>query len=291
MSTRNIEKLLHPGTFNWVGNAFYTTSFIGKGNISHRRMDPFFAIGYNADIDFEAEEIPRGVGAHPHKGFETVTLAYKGKIAHKDSRGNHGVIGEGDVQWMTAGSGVLHQEYHEENWAKNGGTFQMVQMWINLPAKDREVKPQYQDLLFDEMTRVNLENNGGFVNVIAGEYKGNKGKGTTFSPINLFNVYLNNGGKADFEFPNTYNTAFLVINGDVLVNGTEKVSKDSFAMLENDNGDTFILEATSDHTIILVMSGEPLNEPIAHYGPFVMNTQEQLKTAFEEFRAGKFGTL
>ena len=291
MSTRNIEKLLHPGTFNWVGNAFYTTSFIGKGNISHRRMDPFFAIGYNADIDFEAEEIPRGVGAHPHKGFETVTLAYKGKIAHKDSRGNHGVIGEGDVQWMTAGSGVLHQEYHEENWAKNGGTFQMVQMWMNLPAKDREVKPQYQDLLFDEMTRVNLENNGGFVNVIAGEYKGNKGKGTTFSPINLFNLYLNNGGKADFEFPNTYNTAFLVINGDVLVNGTENVSKDSFAMLENDNGDTFILEATSDHTIILVMSGEPLNEPIAHYGPFVMNTQEQLKTAFEEFKAGKFGTL
>ncbi|MBO6212827.1 pirin family protein [Algoriella sp.] len=291
MSTRNIEKLLHPGTFNWVGNAFYTTSFIGKGNISHRRMDPFFAIGYNADIDFEAEEIPRGVGAHPHKGFETVTLAYKGKIAHKDSRGNHGVIGEGDVQWMTAGSGVLHQEYHEENWAKNGGTFQMVQMWMNLPAKDREVKPQYQDLLFDEMTRVNLENNGGFVNVIAGEYKGNKGKGTTFSPINLFNLYLNNGGKADFEFPNTYNTAFLVINGDVLVNGTENVSKDSFAMLENDNGDTFTLEATSDHTIILVMSGEPLNEPIAHYGPFVMNTQEQLKTAFEEFKAGKFGTL
>lgn len=291
MSTRNIEKLLHPGTFNWVGNAFYTTSFIGKGNISHRRMDPFFAIGYNADIDFEAEEIPRGVGAHPHKGFETVTLAYKGKIAHKDSRGNHGVIGEGDVQWMTAGSGVLHQEYHEENWAKNGGTFQMVQMWMNLPAKDREVKPQYQDLLFDEMTRVNLENNGGFVNVIAGEYKGNKGKGTTFSPINLFNIYLNNGGKADFEFPNTYNTAFLVINGDVLVNGTENVSKDSFAMLENDNGDTFTLEATLDHTIILVMSGEPLNEPIAHYGPFVMNTQEQLKTAFEEFKAGKFGTL
>lgn len=291
MSTRNIEKLLHPGTFNWVGNAFYTTSFIGKGNISHRRMDPFFAIGYNADIDFEAEEIPRGVGAHPHKGFETVTLAYKGKIAHKDSRGNHGVIGEGDVQWMTAGSGVLHQEYHEENWAKNGGTFQMVQMWMNLPAKDREVKPQYQDLLFDEMTRVNLENNGGFVNVIAGEYKGNKGKGTTFSPINLFNVYLNNGGKTDFEFPNTYNTAFLVINGDVLVNGTENVSKDSFAMLENDNGDMFTLEATSNHTIILVMSGEPLNEPIAHYGPFVMNTQEQLKTAFEEFKAGKFGTL
>lgn len=192
---------------------------------------------------------------------------------------------------MTAGSGVLHQEYHEENWAKNGGTFQMVQMWMNLPAKDREVKPQYQDLLFDEMTRVNLENNGGFVNVIAGEYKGNKGKGTTFSPINLFNVYLNNGGKTDFEFPNTYNTAFLVINGDVLVNGTENVSKDSFAMLENDNGDMFTLEATSNHTIILVMSGEPLNEPIAHYGPFVMNTQEQLKTTFEEFKAGKFGTL
>ncbi|MCW3161758.1 pirin family protein [Chryseobacterium oryctis] len=290
MNTRNIEKVLHPGSFNWVGNAFYTTSFIGRG-ITRRRMDPFFALGYNADIEFEAEEIPRGVGPHPHKGFETVTVAYKGKIAHRDSYRNHGVIGEGDVQWMTAGAGILHEEYHEEEWSKEGGTFQMVQMWVNLPAKDRETKPHYQDLLFDDMTKVQLENNGGFINVIAGEYQGQKGKATTYSPINMFNAYLNKGGKAVFEFPNHYNTAILIIEGGVVVNGTENLNKDTFAMFENEKGDTFSLEATSDNTIVLIVSGEPLNEPIAHYGPFVMNTQEQLVKAFEEFQAGKFGTL
>lgn len=289
-TVRNLEKVLTPGSFNWVGDAFYTTSYIGK-DIARRRMDPFFAIGYNADIDFEAREIPRGVGAHPHKGFETVTIAYKGKIEHKDSRGNHGVIGEGDVQWMTAGKGILHQEYHEEEFSKKGGTFQMVQMWVNLPAKDKETNPQYQDLLFGDMTKVEVANGGGFVNVIAGEYQGEKGKGTTFSPIHLYNAYLKKGGKADFEFPNTYNTAILVIEGGVKVNDNQVLAKDSFGMFENNNGETFSLEATDDNTIVLIMSGEPLNEPIAHYGPFVMNTQEQLVQAFQDFQDGKFGVL
>lgn len=290
MKTRNIEKILHPGTFNWVGDAFYTTSFIG-GQIARRRMDPFFALGYNADIEFEAEEIPRGVGAHPHKGFETVTLAYKGKIAHKDSRGNHGVIGEGDVQWMTAGAGILHQEYHEEEWSKQGGMFQMVQIWMNLPAKDRETTPHYQDVLYNDMTKVVLNDEVSYINIIAGEYNGQKGKATTYSPINMYNAYLQKGAIADFEFPNYYNTAILIIDGSVKVNGEEVLEKDSFAMFENDKGDTFSLEALSDNTLVLVLSGEPLNEPIAHYGPFVMNTQEQLVQAFEEFKAGKFGTL
>ncbi len=289
-TVRNLEKVLTPGSFNWVGDAFYTTSYIGK-DIARRRMDPFFAIGYNADIDFEAREIPRGVGAHPHKGFETVTIAYKGKIEHKDSRGNHGVIGEGDVQWMTAGKGILHQEYHEEEFSKKGGTFQMVQMWVNLPAKDKETNPQYQDLLFGDMTKVEVANGGGFVNVIAGEYQGEKGKGTTFSPIHLYNAYLKKGGKADFEFPNTYNTAILVIEGGVKVNDNQVLAKDSFGMFENNNGETFSLEATDDNTIVLIMSGEPLNEPIAHYGPFVMNTQEQLVQAFQDFQDGKFEVL
>lgn len=287
---RNIEKILHPGSFNWVGDAFYTTSFIGK-DIKRRRMDPFFALGYNADIEFDAQEIPRGVGAHPHKGFETVTLAYKGKIAHRDSRGNHGVIGEGDVQWMTAGSGILHEEYHEENWSKEGGLFQMVQIWMNLPAKDRETTPHYQDLLAEDMTIVALENNGGSIHVIAGEYQGNKGKATTYSPIHMYNAYLNKNGKAEFTFPNEYNTAILIIEGSVKINANEIVEKDSFVLFENDKGDTFTLEALSENTLILVLSGAPLNEPIAHYGPFVMNTQEQLVKAFEEYQAGKFGTL
>lgn len=290
MNTRKIEKVLTPKNFNWVGDAFYTTSFVGT-DIPRRRMDPFFAIGYNADIEFEAKEIPRGVGAHPHKGFETVTIAYKGKIEHKDSRGNHGVIGEGDVQWMTAGSGILHQEYHEESFSKQGGTFQMVQMWVNLPAKDKETPPQYQDLLFQHMTKVPLAHDAGFVNVVAGSYQGQQGKATTFSPIELYNAYLNKGGIADFSFPNSDNTAILIIEGGVKVNGESLLRQDSFALMENGAGDTFSLEATEENTIVLIMSGTPLNEPIAHYGPFVMNTQEQLVQAFEDFQNGKFGSL
>lgn len=289
MNYRNIEQVLTPRNFNWVGDAFYTTSFIGK-EIPRTRMSPFFAVGYNADIDFEAKEIPRGVGAHPHKGFETVTIAYKGKIEHKDSRGNHGVIGEGDVQWMTAGSGILHQEYHEEEFSKRGGTFQMVQMWVNLPAKDKETAPKYQDLRVGEMTRVAIDERS-FVNVIAGEYQGQQGTGTTFSPIDLYNAYLQQGSSATFTFNNTWSTAILVIEGSVKVNDSQELAKDSFAMFENNAEDTFKLTATSDDTLVLIMSGEPLNEPIAHYGPFVMNTQEQLAQAFEDFHAGKFGRL
>lgn len=289
MNYRKIEKIKTPQSFNWVGDAFYTTSFIGK-DISRNRMSPFFALGYNADIDFEARDIPRGVGAHPHKGFETVTIAYKGKIEHKDSRGNHGVIGEGDVQRMTAGSGILHQEYHEESFSKQGGTFQMVQMWVNLPAKDKETRPKYQDLLMNEMTKVDLGNSS-FVNVIAGNYQGQQGKGTTFSPIELYNAYLNKGTNADFTFNTTWSTAILVIEGSVQVNGETLLAKDSFAMLENNAGETFNLEALENNTIVLIMSGEPLDEPIAHYGPFVMNTQEELAKAFEDFQARKFGVL
>lgn len=289
MNYRKIEKIKTPQSFNWVGDAFYTTSFIGK-DISRNRMSPFFALGYNADIDFEARDIPRGVGAHPHKGFETVTIAYKGKIEHKDSRGNHGVIGEGDVQWMTAGAGILHQEYHEESFSKQGGTFQMVQMWVNLPAKDKETTPKYQDLLMNEMTKVDIGNSS-FVNVIAGNYQGQQGKGTTFSPIELYNAYLNKGTNADFTFNTTWSTAILVIEGSVQVNGETLLAKDSFAMLENNACETFNLEALENNTIVLIMSGEPLDEPIAHYGPFVMNTQEELAKAFEDFQAGKFGVL
>jgi redox-sensitive bicupin YhaK (pirin superfamily) len=287
---RKIEKILTPKSFNWVGDAFHITSFIG-GEIPRDRMSPFFAIGYNPDYEFEPQDDPRGVGAHPHKGFETVTIAYKGKIEHKDSRGNHGVIGEGDVQWMTAGSGILHQEYHEKEFSKKGGLFQMVQLWVNLPAKDKETTPHYQDLIFKDMTKVPVGTEGSFVNVIAGEYQGQKGKGTTFSPVHLYNAYLQAGAEVAFTFPNSYNTAILVIEGAVKINGQDELIHDTFAMFENEGDETFSLEATQSDTLVLVMSGEPLNEPIAHYGPFVMNTQAQLQQAFKEFQEGKFGVL
>lgn len=289
MNNRKIEKIVTPKDFNWVGDAFYTTSFIGK-EIPRQRMDPFFAVGYNADLEFQAREIPRGVGAHPHKGFETVTLAYKGKIEHQDSRGNHGVIGEGDVQWMTAGSGILHQEYHEEEFSKKGGLFQMVQMWVNLPAKDKETTPKYQEIYAQTVTKVSLENQGGHIDVIAGNYQGHQGSATTFSPMHLYNAYLNLNGKAQFSFPTDYNTALLVIEGSVTINGTEHIAKDSFVLFEN-NAANFELVSNSENTIVLIMSGAPLNEPVVHYGPFVMNTQEQIMQAIQEFQTGKFGIL
>lgn len=292
MKTRNIEKVVAPGTYNWVGDAFYTTSFVGNSTgIARHRMDPFIAVGYNSLIEFTPREIPRGVGSHPHKGFETVTIAYQGKIAHKDSKGNHGVIGEGDVQWMTAGSGILHQEYHEEDWSKKGGMFQMVQLWVNLPKKAKTETAHYQDLLHDEMTKVSLENHGGIVDVVAGNYENKIGKATTYSPINLFNVRLNKNGKATFDFPNQYNTAFIVIQGSVKVNETQIIPTDYFVLLENDKETTFFIEALDENTIVLMLSGEPLHEPLVMYGPFVMNSEEEIKEAYEEFRSGKFGNI
>lgn len=290
MKYRKIEKILTPTNFNWVGDGFYTTSFIGT-DIPRQRMSPFFSVGYNAEIEFEAALIPKGVGPHPHKGFETVTIAYKGKIEHMDSLGNHGVIGEGDVQWMTAGAGILHKEFHEKEFSQKGGPFQMVQLWVNLPSKYKETTPQYQDLLNSDITKVKLGDSPSFVNVIAGNYLNHKGTATTFSPLDLYNVYLTKGAVGDFSFPNHWNTALLVIEGQVIVNGENELSRDTFAMFENNLENSFSLESTSDNTIVLIISGEPLNEPIVHYGPFVMNTQEQILQAFEDFKSGKFGHL
>ena len=290
MTNRKIEKIIKPTSYNWVGDAFYVASMIGK-EISRRRMDPFLVFDYNQTVDFSPREEPRGVGAHPHKGFETVTLAYQGRVAHKDSRGNSGVIGEGDVQWMTAGAGIMHQEYHEEEWSKQGGPFQMVQLWVNLPAKDKNTPAHYQDLKASDMPKVVLDNGDGTIDIVAGEYQGVNGLADTYSPVHLFNAYLNKNGQATFEFPNYYNTALLVINGSIKVNGEEVIEADSFVLFENNGAEQFEIEALSDDTKVLVLSGEPLNEPIAHYGPFVMNTQEELVQAFEDFQNGKFGVI
>lgn len=275
---------------HWVGDGFPVKNLFSYDRLG-QAISPFLLLDYAAPYHFTPTTQQHGVGSHPHRGFETVTIAYQGEVTHKDSAGGGGTIQTGDVQWMTAGAGILHQEYHEENFSKKGGLFQMVQMWVNLPAKDKETVPKYQDLLFGDMSKVQLAEDGGFVNVIAGEYKGQKGKGTTFSPIHLYNAYLKKGGTGEFTFPVDFNTAILVIEGGVKVNGNQVLTKDSFAMFENDKADTFTLEGTEDNTIVLIMSGEPLNEPVAHYGPFVMNTQEQLKQAFDDFQAGKFGQL
>ncbi len=289
MSVKNVEIVVAPKPAHFVGDGFRVHNFIPSAyHLDMKRMDPFIMLDYNSQFHFGATDTPRGVGVHPHRGFETVTIAYQGKVEHHDSAGGGGIIGKGDVQWMTAASGVLHKEFHESEWAKQGGIFQMVQLWVNLPAKDKMGTPQYQAIKNEEMTQVDLGDNG-FVEIIAGNYKGQQGPATTFSPVNMMNAKLKTGGKAEFTFPADYTTAALVIEGSVIINGEEKVATDHFALFQNE-GDTFTLEAQED-SIILIISGQPLNEPIYPHGPFVMNTREEIIQAFDDYNNGKFGYL
>ena len=290
MNIKKVEQVIAPQAPHFVGDGFRVHNFIpANPHLSMQRMNPFIMLDYNSKFNFLPTDIPRGVGVHPHKGFETVTVAYKGKVAHHDSKGNSGVIGEGDVQWMTAASGILHKEYHEKSFAKTGGDFQMVQLWVNLPAEAKKSDPKYQEISHEKVNKFQLPGEGGSVEIIAGEYKGLKGVASTFTPINLYNARMNKGSKADFSFPSNYNTGLLVIEGSVKVNDKEIVPTDHFALLANE-GEVFNVEALTN-TVVLVLSGEPIDEPIAAHGPFVMNTREELVVAFNEFNAGKFGHL
>lgn len=288
-STRSVEAIIAPPPPHMVGDGFRVHNFFpGTKQIGKTRMSPFFMLDYGSKIEFTPSNNPRGVGVHPHAGFETVTIAYQGKVAHHDSAGNSGIIGEGDVQWMTAGSGLLHKEYHEEEFSKKGGPFQMVQLWVNLPAKDKKTKPKYQEITNSKMGRYQLPNEKGFVEVIAGEYDGVKGPATTFTPIHVYNARLKKDAKVDLSFPKEFNTGLLVVEGNVKVNGIN-AHADHFLLLKND-GEDFSIETTED-SIILVLAGEPINEPIVAYGPFVMNTWEEIEQAVNDVNAGKFGVL
>lgn len=290
MKTKTVELVASPREPHFVGDGFRVHNFIPSGfRMDMERMDPFVMLDYNSTFKFPPSEKPKGVGVHPHKGFETVTIAYKGKVEHHDSSGGGGVISEGDVQWMTAASGVLHKEFHEKEWSKKGGDFQMVQLWVNLPGKDKATAPKYQAIKNEEISRFELADNAGTVEIIAGDYQGTKGAASTFTPIHLYNVRLNKGGKATFHFPAHYNTALLMIEGNIVVNGTEEVPTDHLALMANE-GEKFDIEAT-DNAVILILSGEPIGEPIAAHGPFVMNTREELIQAFNDFNSGKFGYL
>lgn len=290
MKTKNIERVVNPPRPHMVGDGFRVHNFIPSGlGVGFERMDPFIMLDYNSKFYFPPTDQPRGVGVHPHRGFETVTIAYKGKVAHHDSAGNSGVIEEGDVQWMTAASGVLHKEYHEEKFSKTGGDFQMVQLWVNLPAKDKMSSPKYQGIVNSNIKKVELPQNAGLVEVIAGEYQGTKGNASTFTPVHLLNTKLKKDGKATFNFPETYNTGIVVIEGTIKVNDSEEINTDSFVLMANE-GEAFTIEATNN-AVVLVLSGRPLNEPIAAQGPFVMNTREELVQAINDFNMGKFGYL
>jgi len=290
MTTKNIELVLTPPEPHYVGDGFRVHNFIPGGyRADMQRMNPFILLDYGSKFYFPPSTRQKGVGVHPHRGFETVTIAYRGKVAHHDSTGQSGVIGEGDVQWMTAASGILHKEYHEKEFSREGGDLQMVQLWVNLPAKFKMSGPKYQSLTNDQINKFELEADGGLVEIIAGEYKGVKGSASTFSPVNLLNVKLNRNGRSNFSFPANYNTALLVLEGKITVNGTEQVLTDHFALFENE-GEDFEIQS-GDGAVVLVMSAEAIHEPIAAHGPFVMNTRQEILQAFEDYQNGKFGYL
>lgn len=287
---KEIEAIIKPPAPHYVGDGFYVHNFFPSNYlIDQKRMSPFFLFDYNAKMHFPPTEKQRGVGVHPHRGFETVTIAYHGKIAHHDSTGNSGIIGQGDVQWMTAGSGILHKEYHEKEYSQKGGLFQMCQLWVNLPSKHKMTPPKYQSLLHENMGKFNIANDGGIVNVIAGEYQGIKGPASTFTPMSVLDLRLNSNSEIDLDFPENYNTGLIVIEGSVLINDNKNVDENNFVLFKNVGSKINI--KSKDNSIVLVLSGEPIDEEHVAYGPFVMSSWDEIEQAVHDFNNGKFGYL
>jgi redox-sensitive bicupin YhaK (pirin superfamily) len=255
-----------------------------------KRMSPFLLMDYAPVHYFPPNNgKPRGVGSHPHRGIETVTIAYKGKVEHNDSTGAGGVIEEGGVQWMTSGKGILHKEYHEKNFSKKGGEMQMVQLWVNLPAKDKMTEPKYQNIENKDLAKVDLGSGIGSIDIIAGEFENKKGPASSFTPLSLFNVKLNKGKGTSLSFNESHNTGLLVIKGNIIINNKERAPTNHFVLFEN-KGKEFTVKAEDDAEI-LILSGKPIDEPIASYGPFVMNTNEEIRQTIDDFNNGKFGYL
>lgn len=286
---RAIENIFKAPEPHMVGDGFRVSQYIPTGIKSMERLSPFLLLDYNAPYYFKPSETRLGVGAHPHRGFETVTIAYDGKVEHHDNKGNHGIIGPGDVQWMTAASGIMHKEYHETEFSKNGGIFHMVQLWVNLPKDKKMIEPKYQPLLKEEMGVLKLDNDKGEISIIAGEVKGVKGPANTFTNINLYNINLKNYGNTTLSEPKNFNTAILILKGEAKVNEDKICKEGDFIIFDNVEGE-ILLESLTEESLFLVLSGEPINEPVVSHGPFVMNTLGEILDAYEDFRNNKFGT-
>lgn len=273
---------------HWVGDGFPVRSLFSYQNQT-KQTSPFLLLDYAGPEEFRAVEQPRGVGQHPHRGFETVTIVYKGEVSHRDSTGKGGTIGPGDVQWMTAGSGILHDEFHSEKFTHSGGVLEMVQLWVNLPAKDKMTSPGYQAIENKDIPVLSLADNSGSVRVIAGEYEGHKGPAKTFTPMSVWDMRLHQGGITQFTLPDGWNTALVILHGTVLINN-ETVAREAQTVLLGQSGSQIALEANND-AVVLVLAGEPIDEPVVGYGPFVMNNQQEIRQAIEDFNQGKFGHM
>lgn len=281
------------GVFNaprphWVGNGFPVRSLFsyqGQG----KQLSPFLLLDYAGPMDFAPSDKPRGVGQHPHRGFETVTIVYKGELAHCDSSGEGGTIGPGDVQWMTAGAGILHEEFHSPAFTRTGGTLEMVQLWVNLPARNKGIAPRYQAILDRDIPSVDLPARGGTLRVIAGEYSGQRGPAQTFTPMNVWDLRLKAGGRNEFTLPAGWSVALVVLHGEVRVNAGTEVGEAQMAVL-GEEGQVIDVEAGTD-SVVLLLSGEPIDEPIVGHGPFVMNTEAEIAQAVRDFNSGAFGRI
>ncbi|MBN8608668.1 MAG: pirin family protein [Caulobacterales bacterium] len=273
---------------HWVGDGFPVRSMFSPQTHGDA-VSPFILMDYAQPFEFAPAAQKRGVGVHPHRGFETVTIVYMGEVDHRDSTGNGGHIGPGDVQWMTAASGILHEEFHSAAFTQNGGTMEMVQLWVNLPAKDKMAPPGYQTLLDARIPSVDLPNDAGRLRVIAGAYAGAQGPAHTFTPINIWDVRLKAGAKAEFNLPEGHTLALLTQSGNVKLDDGKSAGPSQFALYAREGG-AIAIEAESDAKL-LVLSGEPINEPVVQYGPFVMNTENEIRQAITDFNSGKFGDI
>jgi redox-sensitive bicupin YhaK (pirin superfamily) len=285
---RIVRAVLRGPARHWVGDGFYVSNMFPAGNAIGNALSPFFLMDYHPPHTYPPTDQQRGVGAHPHRGFETVTIAWEGAIAHHDSEGNAGIVGPGDVQWMTAAAGILHKEYHEQSYARRGGPMHMAQLWVNLPRAHKMSKPAYQPIRARDMGVVSLEGGQGTVRVIAGEFRGARGPARTFTKINLWDVTLAAGARLETAFPARENAGILVVEGSV--RACEHAAAAGDLVLYANEGEAIAIEPTAA-AHLLVMSGEPIDEPAVQYGPFLMNTEEELRQAIADFAAGKFGHL
>lgn len=286
---RTIERVFRGAPEHWVGNGFRVSNYFPSATDFEKRMSPFFLLDYHAPREYAPTTQRRGVGTHPHRGFETVTIAYQGAVAHRDSTGAGGVIRPGEVQWMTAGGGILHNEYHAESFAKAGGIMQMMQIWVNLPRRFKLTAPKYQPLTTSNIPEVSLPDQQGVVRVISGAYETTTGAASTFTPAHMLDLRLRPGAEVRLPTPKDYNTALLVLRGRVTANESAPVSEGEFILFKHD-GDAVRVTALTDATV-LFLSGEPIEEPLVHYGPFVMNSVDEINQAVEDFQAGRFGYL
>ena len=273
---------------HWVGDGFPVRSLFSYSTHS-KVLSPFLLLDFAGPAEFTPAATPRGVGQHPHRGFETVTIVYRGEVSHRDSTGQGGTIGPGDVQWMTAGAGILHEEFHSDAFTRAGGMLQMIQLWVNLPARHKMATPRYQAILNSEIPAVPLANGAGTVRVIAGQYENAKGPAHTFTPMNVWDLRLVASGSTTMPAPAGWNTALIVLDGQIKVD-SERVVQDGAMVVLSAQGSDCMIETLSDASVLL-LSGEPIDEPVVGYGPFVMNTHGEIEQAIHDFNSGKFGEM